>query len=89
MNAIAWIAHPAVTTSAWFVLLYGALFHAWQGRTLSGLMWRVLVSLLGFAAGQALGVALGLPALGQTQALAGSWGALAALLLTLGRLSRT
>ena len=43
--------HPALWLSLCLALLYAAIFHAWQGRTLGGLGWFILASLAGFAAG--------------------------------------
>lgn len=82
------LVHPALWLSLALALLYAALFHAWQGRTLAGLGWFALASLAGFAAGQLAGAALHFPALGQVQIVAGTLGAASALTLVRARLHK-
>ncbi|QLQ06969.1 MAG: hypothetical protein HZY76_13590 [Anaerolineae bacterium] len=60
-------------------LLYAALFHVWQGRTMAGLGWFILASLIGFALGAVVGSLLHFPTLGQVQILPGTVGSLLAL----------
>ena len=88
IGLIEWLLQPALWLSLCLALLYAALFHAWQGRTLAGLGWFALVSLAGFAAGQLAGAALHFPALGQVQIVAGTLGAASALTLVRARLHK-
>ncbi|MBK9233745.1 MAG: hypothetical protein IPO15_23620 [Anaerolineae bacterium] len=83
-----WLLQPALWLGLCLALLYAALFHAWQGRTLAGLGWFALASLAGFAAGQLAGAALHFPALGQVQIVAGTLGAASALTLVRARLHK-
>jgi len=46
---------PALLLSLVVALLYAALFHLWQGRTLRDLGMFALAALVGFALGQGLG----------------------------------
>jgi len=46
---------PALLLGLVVALLYAALFHLWQGRTLRDLGVFALASLVGFALGQGLG----------------------------------
>lgn len=46
---------PALLLSLVVALLYAALFHLWQGRTLRDLGVLALASLVGFGVGQGLG----------------------------------
>ena len=88
IGLIEWLLQPALWLSLCLALLYAALFHAWQGRTLAGLGWFALASLAGFAAGQLAGAALHFPALGQVQIVAGTLGAASALTLVRARLHK-
>ncbi len=82
------LVHPALWLSLVLALLYAAIFHAWQGRTLAGLGWFILASVAGFTAGHFAGAALRFPALGQVQIMTGTLGAVAALVLTRARLHK-
>lgn len=88
IGLIEWLLQPALWLGLCLALLYAAVFHAWQGRTLAGLGWLVLASLSGFALGQAAGEALHFPVLGQVQIVAGTLGAAAALVLMHSRLHK-
>jgi hypothetical protein len=46
---------PALVLGAVVALLYAALFHLWQGRTLRDLIAFAIASLAGFAVGQVIG----------------------------------
>ncbi len=79
------LVHPALWLSLCLALLYAAIFHAWQGRTLGGLGWFILASLAGFAAGHFAGAALRFPGLGQVQIVTGTLGAVSALAVVRSR----
>lgn len=79
------LVHPALWLSLCLALLYAAIFHAWQGRTLGGLGWFILASLAGFAAGHFAGAALRFPAVGQAQVVTGTLGAVSALAVVRSR----
>jgi len=46
---------PALLLSLVVALIYAALFHLWQGRTLRDLGIFILAAVLGFAVGQGVG----------------------------------
>lgn len=73
------VTHPAFILSIVLALLYAAVFHVWQGRTVAGLGWFMLASLIGFALGSVAGNLLHFPTLGQVQILLGTAGSLLAL----------
>ena len=51
---------PALLLSFLIAVIYGALFHAWRGRTFRELPLYLFAAALGFALGQLAGDAIGL-----------------------------
>jgi hypothetical protein len=74
---------PALVLGAVLSTIYAALFHLWQGGTLTGLRRYLIAAWLGFAAGHLLGGMLGFHwvQVGDLNALSGTVGAVAALLI--------
>ena len=72
---------PSLTLAILLATLYGSLAHLLLGGDGAMLAFDILTSLLGFALGQAIGQIMGITALsiGSTYVLAGSLGALIAI----------
>jgi hypothetical protein len=74
---------PALVLGAVLSTIYAALFHLWQRGTMTALRRYLIAAWLGFAAGHLLGGMLGFQWLqvGDLNALSGTVGAVAALLI--------
>jgi len=74
---------PALLLSLVIALIYAALFHLWQGRTLRDLGVFALAAVVGFAAGQGVGRLTHLEwlAVGQVHMVEGSLFSLMALFI--------
>ena len=74
---------PALLLGLLLSTVYAALFHLWGGHNLRELVIYWLAAIVGFAAGQAVGVLaqISLLQVGQLHVLAGTIGAFAALIV--------
>jgi len=86
VNVLDFLLSPALVLGLVMALLYAALFHLWQGRTLRDLGVFCLAALLGFAIGQGVGKLVRLPWLvvGQLHMLEASLFSWLALLIARG-----
>jgi len=86
VDVLDFLLSPALLLSLVVALLYAALFHLWQGRTLRDLRVFCLAALAGFAIGQGVGLLVRLPwlVIGQVHMLEASLFSWLALLIAKG-----